>query len=278
LKEPFAPAVARLAAAGIESARLDARVLLAHALDCEPNDLLLRDDPSPEQVARYESFLVRREAREPVAYIVGSKEFYGLAFDVGPGVLVPRPDSETLVEAALRAFPETAARLRVLDLGTGSGCLLAAFLANRPAATGVGVDASQAALGYARRNIERHGLAARCILEWTDWAQLGPGQFEVILANPPYLSEAERTRCEPEVRDFEPKDALAAGIEGPEAYGVLAPLIADRLAPSGRTFLEIGRGAEAAVTRLLRAGGLEVLRRSPDLSGVVRCLVAGRAG
>src|SRR5215469_4617489 len=156
----------RLAAAGIDSARLDARVLLAHAMELRTGELLTARDPSPEQIARYDELLERRVAREPAAYITGEREFWSLPFAVGPGVLIPRPETETILEEAMRLFPDRAAPLQVLDLGTGSGCLLIAFLKDYSNARGVGVDRSAEALAWARTNGEALEVVDR--VEWRE--------------------------------------------------------------------------------------------------------------
>ncbi len=278
VREAFARGVSRLAAAGIESARLDARVLLAHALGCETGDLLARDAATPGEIERFDAFVARRVAREPVSYITGCKEFFGLPFEVGRGVLVPRPDSETLIEEVLRAFPDRDAPLRMLDLGTGSGCLLAACLSRFPNASGVGVDLSADALAMAERNLARLGLSRRARLVEGDWnAQTGE-RFEVVLSNPPYLSHEEWAETEADLRLYEPPGALVAGPEGLDAYRALAPLLAVRLASAGLAFFEIGAGRSEAVAAILSRSSLEVRRVASDLTGIPRCLVVGRAG
>ena len=278
LREALTRGAERLSAAGIETPRTDARVLLAHAFGVTPEALLAHDSSDASGFAAFESSLLRRAAREPVAYITGSKEFWSLPFDVGPGVLIPRPESETLVEEALRSFPDPAARLRVLDLGTGSGCLLIAFLSGRVLATGLGIDASEAALAYARRNAHRQRLRERCDFLLADWSAPLHGTFDLIFANPPYLSEAECDRCEPEIREHEPKVALTAGRDGLEAIRALGPVLSRHLKARGLAFVEIGFSHAATVGPILEAWGLEVRRIAPDLSGASRCFIVGLAG
>jgi release factor glutamine methyltransferase len=320
LRAALARGAERLRAAGIESARLDARVLLAEALGRTPDDVLLCDEARADQLRSFEVLLARRANREPLAYITGHKEFWSLDFAVGPGVLVPRPESETLVEQALLAFPDSQAPLRVLDMGTGTGCLLIAFLANRVHAAGIGVDASPAALAYARRNAIRHRLDERCEFvqaEWTASERAEPGQrgtrsrggaehglarlggfpplrlrgsacesfgarnderFDVILVNPPYLTDGEFDGSEPEIREHEPRAAFAAGIDGLDALRALSPLLEGLLTRDGLAFVEIGAGQAVSAGEILAATGLELERVVPDLSGIPRCLVIGRAG
>jgi release factor glutamine methyltransferase len=203
-------AEARLAAAGIDNARLDARLLVAAALGAEPGALRVpalaeHRALDADESRRLDEFLARRiEAREPVSRILGRREFWSLEFRLSPAVLDPRPDSETLVEAALALFPETNAPLRVLDLGTGSGCLLLAVLHERPRATGLGIDASEAALAVAADNAGRLGLAARSEFRGGDWASGLAGRFDLILCNPPYIAETERAALAPEVARHDP--------------------------------------------------------------------------
>ncbi len=171
---------ARLAAAGVEAPRLDARLLLGIAMDLAPENLLVAQDSTEDQLARFEALISRRAAREPLAYIVGQKEFWSLDFEVGPGVLIPRPETETLIEEALLDFPDNDAPLDVADLGTGSGCLLIAFLESFPNAKGIGIDRSAEALAWARRNASRHGLEERCVLSQADWTEAARGNFRLF--------------------------------------------------------------------------------------------------
>jgi release factor glutamine methyltransferase len=280
VREALARAVAQLQAAGIESARLDARLLLSQALDI-PNDGLFSVAADADQIRIFESLVARRAAREPLAYITGSKEFWSLDFEVGPGVLVPRPETETLIEEALRQFPGAKAPLRVLDIGTGSGCLLVAYLSERPNATGLGIDSSGAALAYARRNAARHGLEGRCsfeLAEAPDGLDVPARQFDVILANPPYLTNEEFTTSAPEITNFEPQLAFTAGDDGLNAFRAFLPVIAKCLAPSGMAFLEIGAAQAGKVTRIAGEAGLEVRFAVTDLSGIPRCLAVVGTG
>ena len=276
VREAWMGGAERLARAEIESARLDARVLLAHAMNVETDELLSAQTLSPDELAGYAELLERRAAREPVAYIVGEREFWGLRFEVGPGVLVPRPETETLLEEALRHFSDRSATLDLLDLGTGSGCLLIAGLSIYSRAHGIGLDRSLAALDWAQRNGERLGVGARCSWREGDWSSVD-ATCDVILANPPYVRLEDADTLPSDVFRFEPHEALFAGPDGLDAYRGLGPIIARSLKPGGRAFIEIGVGQADRVRDLFKAAGLETLGITPDLSGVPRCLAAGLA-
>jgi len=239
-------------------------------------------DPLPQSWGRgndiqlFERLIARRAAREPLAYITGAKEFWSLDFAVGPGVLIPRPDSETLIETALRHYPDQAAPLAILDLGTGSGCLLIAALKEFPNAHGVGIDSAPEALAWARRNLAAHRLEDRASLIETGWLEEASPGFDLILTNPPYIPTADIAGLAPEVADHEPRAALDGGLDGLSAYRALAPRIARLLAPSGNALLEIGKGQGDAVATLLAAAGLQVPGIYPDLAGIPRVVVAKR--
>lgn len=273
LRDSLTRAGERLRVAGIESARLDARVLLATSLGIAPEALFACDDATPEQLEIFDTLVARRAHREPLAYITGHKEFWNLDFAVGPGVLLPRPETETLIEAALAAFSD--APLRVLDIGTGSGCLLISFLASRPRASGIGVDTAETALGYARKNAARHGLDERCQFFRRNWEPPVDEAFDVILVNLPYLSEWEFEAAQPEIREYEPREAFVAGPDGLDSVRAVAPVLARRLKPTGRAFIEIGMGQENPARAILGACRLDVYHAAPDLCGAARCLVTG---
>jgi release factor glutamine methyltransferase len=271
-----AQVTARLAAAGVENARSEAWLLLAAATG-RARAALIAGAPAtlnPAQQARLEALVRRRVTREPLAYILGEKEFWSLRFEVGPAVLIPRPESETVVEAVLAQVSDRNRPLRLLDLGTGSGCLLLALLSELPRATGLGVDASPAALALARRNAERLGLAARADFRQGRWGAGLRERFDVIVSNPPYVAEHDWEVLQPEIRQFEPKAALVAGPDGLAAHRALAPECARLLAQGGLYALEIGFGQTDAVAALLAAQGLTVVERRRDLAGIERCLVA----
>ena len=267
VRDALRGAAKRLAATS-ETARLDAEMLMAHALGLErPTDLLARlDEPEPGAFA---ALVARRERAEPVAYIVGLRGFWTIELEVGPGVLVPRPDSETLIEAALAHFGTEGPR-SVLDLGTGPGTLLFAALDQWPEARGLGIDASGTALDYARRNARRLGLEARAELRRGDWLEGVEGRFDLILCNPPYVGETETLPAD--VRDWEPAAALFAGEDGLAAYRTLLPALGIHIAPDGIAALEFGAGQAPEVTALARDAGLAV-RVLRDLAGHERCLV-----
>lgn len=252
-----------------DTARLDAEVLMAEALGVSRSDMLLRHTGDPEP-AGFAALLERRARHEPVAYIRGRQEFYGRSFLVTRDVLIPRADSETTLEAALRARPDAR---RVLDCGAGSGALLLSFLCEHGAARGVGIDRSPEALDVAADNAERLGLAARCDLRIADWTEPGwaanLGLFDLILANPPYVEEsADIGRS---VRDFEPEGALFAGRDGLDDYHTLVPHLPALLAPGGVAVLEIGATQAGAVTAIAAGSGFSaVLHR--DLAGRPRAL------
>lgn len=273
--EALKRATARLAATGIESARLDARVLLAHVLGIPSNEVALsQQELTAEQQGAFEALMARRAAKEPVAYIVGIKEFHGLEFEVGPGVLVPRPDSETLVEQVMCEFPDRNASLEVLDLGSGTGCLLLSFLAIYPNATGLGIDRSAAALEWANRNRRGLGLEDRAQLAHCDWNDMQPRAYDVVFANPPYVASADLSAADD--LSHEPQAALDGGPDGLSAYRSIAPLLPTLLSPGGKAFLEIGAGQGPSIAKLLVAQGLKVLRIAEDLAGIPRCVVAAR--
>jgi release factor glutamine methyltransferase len=276
LRDALARGTERLGAAGIDSARLDARVLLASAMNISPEALLAGAALPAAAVQRFEAFIARRARREPVAYIVGKKEFWSLDLAVGPGVLVPRPETETLIEQVCREFPDRSAALRAADFGTGSAAILIAFLSEFPNARGIGIDSSAQALAWAERNIAAHRLTGRCELRRADWSAAPDGPFDVLFSNPPYLTQDEIEAAAPELV-FEPRSALDGGRDGLGAYRALAPIMAARLAPNGRAFLEIGAGQSEAVSAILAGNGLETMRIAPDLAGVPRCVVACRA-
>jgi release factor glutamine methyltransferase len=267
VREALGLAARRLTGAS-DTARLDAELLMAHALGLEREALLLRglDGEAPPA---FEALLRRREEGEPVAYITGRRAFWTIELEVGPGVLIPRPDSETLIEAAVAHFGEAGPK-QVLDLGTGPGTLLLAALDQWPEATGVGIDRSKEALAMARSNAERLDLSGRASFRSGDWADGLDESFELILCNPPYV-EADAD-LPGDVREWEPHQALFAGPDGFEDYRRLAPQIPPLLARGGIACIEIGAGQQQAVTALFECQGLKVSPRQ-DLAGHVRCLV-----
>ena len=253
-----------------DTARLDAELLMAHALGVSRSDLLLHkmDGPSP---AALNALIDRRARRAPFAYIVGEADFFGRTFAVESGVLIPRADSETIVEAALNACPTPK---RVLDLGVGSGARLLTVLAERRGCDGVGIDASSKAIDVARQNATALQIVGNCDLRLLDWRQSGwsddLGVFDLILCNPPYV-EADAA-LEPDVRDFEPASALFAGPDGLDDYKSIIPQLRGLLTPGGVAVLEIGALQAAPVTEMARKNGFEVDFKH-DLAGRPRGLV-----
>lgn len=252
-----------------DTPRLDAELLMAHALGVDRERLLLRhlDDPVP---ASFAALLDRRLAHEPIAYIIGTRDFWSITLAVGPGALIPRPDSETLIEAAVTHFAETAPAT-ILDLGTGPGTLLLAALAQWPQAKGLGVDASRAALDYAEHNANVLDMAERAGFALGNWAEGIIGRFDLVLCNPPYIATDEALPSE--VHDHEPASALFAGDDGLDDYRVIAAQLPRLIAPGGMAAIEIGATQADAVTALVTAQGLRVALRR-DLAGRDRCLVA----
>jgi release factor glutamine methyltransferase len=266
----------RLRAAGIESPQLDARLLVAAALNLEPDALRVADDRAltAAERARIETLFARRiEGREPVSRILGRREFWSLEFRISPDVLDPRPDSETLIEAALTLFPDHAAPFRILDLGTGSGCLLLSALHEYPNAAGIGVDANEKALKVAAANASHLGLAARARFVRGDWARGLAERFDLVLCNPPYIAESERASLAPEVARHDPHGALFAGRDGLDAYRTILPDLARLLAPNGRALFEIGATQAQAVSEIARVAGLAIVEIKRDLAGRDRCVV-----
>ncbi|MES2343568.1 MAG: peptide chain release factor N(5)-glutamine methyltransferase [Pseudomonadota bacterium] len=268
LLQAWQGAKARLEAAGLGGPVIDARLLVEAAAGATRADIV--GDPyrllTAEQEATLADYLSRRERREPVSHILGRKGFWKIMLSVTPDVLTPRPDTETIMDAVLPAFPEEMA-FNVLDLGVGSGAILLAILAERPAAKGLGIDVSEEALAVARENAANLGLAGRLALLRGDWtAGLGDGSFDLVVSNPPYIATDVIETLEPEVRDHEPRLALDGGPDGLDHYRLLAPEILRVLKPGGMFAVEIGFDQKQAVEDLFRAAGAQGVTTIRDLS------------
>jgi release factor glutamine methyltransferase len=270
LKQALAAATSRLGPHS-DTPRLDAELLMAHALGVEREAMLL-GDMERKAPTDFAALLARREAGEPVAYIVGRRAFWTIELEVGSGVLVPRPDSESLIEAAVSHFASAGPK-RILDLGTGPGTLLLAALDQWPGATGLGVDASDAALAYARRNAGRLGQSGRAEFRKGDWGEGVEERFDLILCNPPYVeSGAALPR---DVAEWEPAEALFAAADGLSEYRRLAPQIPRLLAPGGIACLELGAGQRESVAALFDPESFTI-KSLEDLKGIERCLTLSR--
>jgi release factor glutamine methyltransferase len=255
-----------------DTARLDSELLMAEALHIDRDKLIL-SPPDRQVPKRFWDMIERRKSGEPVAYITGRRAFWNIELHVGPGVLIPRPDSEVLIAAAIEHFDGTAGPSRILDLGTGPGTLLLAALDIWPRATGLGVDLSRSALSYAAANARRLGFEDRVKLAQGDWAKGLVEQFDLILCNPPYV--AEGADLGPGVREYEPDEALFAGSEGLDAYRALGPQLPRLLGDGGIAAVEIGFDQAQPVTRLLARDGLKA-RVADDLAGRPRAVLLTR--
>jgi release factor glutamine methyltransferase len=252
-----------------DTARLDAELLMAEALHIDRDKLIL-SPPDRKVPERFWAMVERRNAGEPVAYITGRRAFWNIELHVGPGVLVPRPDSEVLIASAIEHFDGQDPPRRILDLGTGPGTLLLAALDVWPDATGIGTDVSRGALSYAAANARRLEFEGRLKLVQADWAAGLAEKFDLILCNPPYV--ADGAELGPGVREYEPDEALFAGEEGLDAYRVLAPQLPQLLNPGGLAAIEIGFDQAEAVTRLLARDRLQT-RVANDLAGRPRAVL-----
>ena len=263
--------------AGIEEPEIDARALFCHALQLERAQLISHSERilDAHEAATISAFAARRLKREPVSRIIGHREFWNVMLQLSPDVLDPRPDTETVVEAALDYIVRGGLRmerLRILDIGTGTGALLLALLSELPNALGTGTDISAAALEVARGNAERNGLAARCTFVACDIAAALPGPFDLIVSNPPYVAHGDIATLAPEVRDYDPVVALDGGSDGLDGYRAIAADAGRLLAPGGRLIVELGAGQEGAVRALFTKAGLTVGKARDDLGGIARAL------
>ncbi len=273
--EAMVAAMARLRAAGVPDPARDARVLLAHAakVDAARVTLIAPEDIAPEIAERYDNLIALRAVRVPVSQLIGAREFYGRSFDISRDVLDPRPETEALIEVALSEPFD-----RVLDLGTGSGCILVTLLAERADAEGVGVDISEAACLHASANAARHEVAGRAQIVQSDWFADVEGRFDLIVSNPPYLAAAEMDEVQPELRDHEPRLALTDEGDGLTAYRVIAAEAQGYLNAQGRVMVEIGWKQGNSVSGIFTAQGWGEVAILPDLGGRDRVVVASKPG
>jgi release factor glutamine methyltransferase len=268
-------AVGRLFAAGIDTARLDARLLLGDVLRLETADLVAHPERplAAAEFGRFRNLIERRCRHQPVSQLLARREFWGLSFRVTADTLIPRPETEIVVEAALAGLADRAQAVRILDLGTGTGCLLLGLLHELPRATGMGIDRSPAALAVARANAEALGLVERAEFRLGNWTDRLTASFDLIVSNPPYISTSDMDRLEPEVARHEPRLALHGGWDGLDCYRAIAGGLAGILHPDGRLLLEIGADQGDSVAAIFAAGGFRCTDRRDDLAGLPRCLV-----
>ena len=277
--EKIDQAARRLAASGIESARLDAELLMAAAVGASRAAVITGSiDLTPAALDKFDALIARREKREPVAYLLGRKEFYSLDFEVSPAVLIPRPESELVVAAALEVIA-AAPDARVLDIGTGSGAIAVAIAVNAARAHVTGVDISADAIAVASRNAARHRVEDRMRLRRGDCFDMldgGPalGSFEVIVSNPPYLDDTEIAALEPDIRAFEPRLAMSAGAGGLDVFRAIAAGAPRHLAHDGQLIVEVAAGQAAAVAKLFAQAGLRVVSVINDFAGQPRVVRA----
>jgi release factor glutamine methyltransferase len=266
---------ARLAAAGIDGPVREARLLLqaAAGIPIATQMAFPERTLAADATARFEQLLARRARREPMAHILGQREFWSLAFRVTADTLDPRPDSEILVQAVLDQVPDRSAALRLIDFGTGTGCLLLALLHELPNATGVGVDVSAAALAVATDNADTLGLSPRASFHRGNWDDGLEAGFDIVVSNPPYIPSGDIAALQPEVASFEPRLALDGGADGLDAYRRLGPATARLLAPGGLAAFEIGLGQADSVRGIMATAGLRHIATAPDLAAVERCLL-----
>ena len=260
---------------GIESAALDARLLVAQSLECAADDLVWREaeDFNPQAAAKLEKFVARRIAREPIAYIRGCRAFWKDEFAVSPETLIPRPDSEILIESVLSCIADKNAPLSLMDLGTGSGCLLLSLLRDMPNASGIGIDQSVGALAVAKQNARRLGLEDRALFRVSDWFSNVSELVDIVVANPPYIVDKDLDGLDQDVRDFEPRSALDGGPDGLSSYRVIAKSLSTYLAADGFAAFEIGADQSQPVREVFEAAGFFVDRIVRDLGQRDRCLV-----
>ena len=279
LDDRLAEIASRLRKAGVDNPRLDAKLIVQACLGRGPEYLLAHggDECPADRAEDVETMTLRREAREPMAHILGRREFWSLEFKVSKDVLCPRPDSETLIEAVLARISNHERPMTILDLGTGSGCLLLALLSEFPKATGIGIDRSRAAVDIAAENAGSLDLRDRATFVRIDWGGYRGGPFDIVIGNPPYIPSADIATLEPEVARFEPLSALDGGRDGLDRHRTIRELLPRILKPGGYFFTEFGLGQARALSRLFRKDDIEVVDIKSDLSGRERVMTARRA-
>ena len=260
---------------GFDSPALDARLLVSQALGCQPDELLWRENKTidPEAIAKLEGLVARRLEHEPMAYICGRRDFWKSEFIVSPETLIPRPDSETLIESVLAQIADKRAPLRLLDLGTGSGCLLLSLLMEMPFASGIGIDKSVGALAVAQQNAHKLGLEDRAQFHVSDWFSNVSDPVDIVIANPPYIVDKDVDGLDKDVRDFEPRSALDGGPDGLNSYRVIAKSLSKFLTADGVAAFEIGADQTLSVREVFETAGFFVDQVVCDMGQRDRCLV-----
>ena len=271
-------AASKLSAAGIQNSKLDSKILLCHVAEIDPCSLFSNIDQelNVKTLKCFEELVQRRLLREPVSHLIGEREFWSLSFDVSADVLDPRPASETLIQAAVDFVGNKEKHISALDIGTGSGCLIISLLTELRFAKGVGIDISEPALTIARRNAEKNLVHKRIKFFKSFWGENLSKNFEIILCNPPYISENERGSLEPEVCDYEPECALFGGNDGLSAFRQLAPNIYRLLKPGGFAIIECGRGQAQSVIKIFSNADIRHIETRLDIDGIERCCIFRR--
>ena len=264
---------AYLKQAGIESAWIDARLLLAHTLSCSPEQLMALDDQKVtwDQVSAYQHTISRRQHHEPVSRIVKYREFWSLSFEISPATLDPRPETELLVETVLKKFTNRHQAWRILDLGTGSGCILLSLLQEYPEALGLGIDICFDALKVARKNAEKLHLHHRTLWQQGHWHQGIQASFDIIVSNPPYIPHNQISGLSNDVKQYDPRQALEGGEDGLLCYRQLAHQLKSLCHQDTQIYFEIGQGQQDDVTDIMKRAGLQLVMWCPDLAGILRC-------
>lgn len=275
VKDVLRHAVLQLQRAHIETASMDARIILQYVLGVTREELLLDNDRelSPRQYDTYQALLEKRQMRQPVSHLIGKREFWGMLFKVTPDTLDPRPDSETLIEAILSRMPAREAEMKVLDLGTGTGCLLLTVLSEYPNAQGTGVDVSTGALKVARDNAMNLGLGGRAQFVSSCWGNELDETFDLIISNPPYIPTGAIASLAPEVSQWEPKLALDGGPDGMNCYRAIVAQLPRLLAQDGLAVFEIGIGQAKELETLVQSHGLKVAGTKDDMAYITRCVL-----